>query len=214
LFLFSPRHLLGLCLGLAPAFSVLHGQEKEAEGFADRWLECTSKGIGSALQRFFTGAARLTFVSQGRKRECDPQQYSEYLAKALKCLKGISRERGRVELALPETGPALLTFTVVERIETLDGFTIRAETQEEFEMEPGGKIGRATAYRSKVLSSKTIGTPESWMHYAGPMGLNGFLVEAEFYTAPRGMGLAIAGMALSLFILLAVIYRMNLRRRL
>jgi len=208
----SPRFLLAICLVPAPAASLLQAQEKEAEAFADRWVECTAKGKGPTLERLFTGGATLTIIAQGRKRSCDPQRYTEYLEAALGRLKSHSRERGSVEL--PEERPGLLAFTSIDRIGTPDGFTIRAETREEFQFGPGGRFERASSYRSTVKSFKVLGAPESWMVYAGPVGLNGFLLEAEFYAPPRDLSLIIAGMVVSLVIVLWLLYRMGLRHRL
>jgi hypothetical protein len=186
------------------------------EEFADRWVAATQACDRSGIERLFMEKAKLAFESAGRTREVDPPHYGSLLAAALGGLKGLSRERGEVELVASdeaEKGP-LLWFTVTDRLRTADGYLLRAVNKEEFELAPQDG-SRAIRYRSRTLSCETEEKPQPWMNYGGPGGLNGFLVEAHFQAAPEGMGVAIVGAVAGVLIFVKVLHSLGigLRRR-
>ena len=183
------------------------------EAFCDRWVDATRSGDGRALQGLFQESARLDFNSEGRNRVVEIGDYTDILREAHSSLKSLGRKRGPLEIT-PEEGSqgALVVFEVTDRIETPEGFVVESVSREEFEFGPGDSQ-RALRYHSRLLSWETLRTPEDWMKYGGPKGLNGFLIDAHFRSAPKGMGFWVAGAVAILVILLKTIHSLGMRKR-
>jgi hypothetical protein len=176
------------------------------EELVRRWIECTREADRPGIEGLFPPGASLTFAAEGRSRLVDPRTYGELLAAARGKIRSIEREPGAIEVSREEgTRGTVVRFPTSDRIETLDGWTIRAENDEEFEYAVGDS-SRPVCYRSKTISVETVRKPEEWMRYGGPFGLNGFLLQAHFEASPPGMWLwAVGGVAAC--VLLAVTVR-------
>jgi len=184
------------------------------EEFADRWVKATREADEAGLRRLFREDGHVRLEAVGRNRELKPQDYAELFSTTLKEFKDFRSERGAVEV-FPGDGAgvgSVIEFTVTDRIETLQGFHLEAVQKEVFEIEPG-ESGRVVKYRSSVISLEVISKPEPWMNYGGPSGLNGYLIETHFRSAPKGMGLVIAGAAVAIALLLKVLHSLGIKRR-
>jgi hypothetical protein len=199
--------LVGLVLG--------QGAKVSPEAFADRWVASTQSGDRRQIESLFVEKGKLFFESAGRTREVDLPHYIDLLAATLPGFKSFRRERGEVELVAAGEGAEeagkgpVLWFTITDRIQTPEGFTLQAVNREEFELAPG-EVPLAVRYRSRTLSCESLEKPEGWMNYGGPGGLNGFLIESHFQAPPEGMGVVILGMAVALLLFLKILYSLGL----
>jgi hypothetical protein len=203
--------LVAVGIPLIPSVLSAEGSAPNPREFADRWVACIGSGK-SGLADLFVKDAVLSWESMNRICKVGPAEYESLLRETRKRFKGFSRERGEVEWSGEEAKGFLLSFTVIDRIETPDGFVIRTESVEEFAFSPDDP-SRAITYTYHPGSLETVKAPEDWVRYAGPISLNAHIAQTLFFRPPQGMVLWLAGGAVALAALLKALHSLGIKRR-